>query len=102
MRPPATVVLLAGLFLASFAVPARAQLSVLETADLRLIYFSPSESYLAPHVARCFENSLRFQRRLFEYPPAEKVTVLLNDFADFGNASAGVTPKTTSSCRSHR
>jgi hypothetical protein len=93
MRPPATIVLLAGLFLGSFAVPARAQLSVLETADLRLIYFSPSESFLAPHVARCFENSLRFQRRLFEYPPAEKVTVLLNDFADFGNASAGVTPK---------
>jgi hypothetical protein len=44
-------------------------------------------------VARCFENSLRFQRRLFDFTPTEKVTVLLNDFADFGNASAGVIPK---------
>jgi len=93
MRLQATIVLLAGLHLASFALPAQAQLSVLETEDLRLIYFSPAESFLAPHVARCFENSMRFQRRLFEYPPSEKVTVLLNDFADFGNASAGVTPK---------
>ena len=93
MRPPATFVLTAGLLLALPASPARAQLSVLETSDLRLIYLSPSESFLAPHVARCFENSLRFQRRLFDYEPAEKVTVLLNDFADFGNASAGTVPK---------
>jgi hypothetical protein len=92
MRRPSALALLAGALIAAFAVPARAQLSVLETRDLELIYF-PGESFLAPHVARCFENSMRFQRRLFDYPPSEKVTVLLNDFADFGNASAGVIPK---------
>jgi len=69
--------------------PVHAQLSVLEPSDLRLLSLSPSESFLAPHVARCFLNSLRFQRRLFDYQPAEKVTLLLNDFADYGNASAG-------------
>ena len=32
---------------------------------------------------------MRFQRRLFGYDPREQVTVLLDDFADFGNAGAG-------------
>ena len=93
MRPPATLALTAGFLLLSLPAPARAELSVLETKDLRLIYFSPGQSFLAPHVARCFENALGLQRRLFEYPASEKVTVLLDDFADYGNASAGVTPK---------
>jgi hypothetical protein len=92
MRRPAGLALLTFLWLGPFVAPAAAQLAVLETRDLRLIYFKPSESFLAPHVGRCFENALGFQRKLFDYQPAGKVTVLLNDFADFGNASAGVTP----------
>ncbi len=92
MRRPAGLALLTCLWLGPLVPPAAAQLAVLETRDLRLIYFTPSESFLAPHVGRCFENALGFQRKLFDYRPSEKVTVLLNDFADFGNASAGVTP----------
>src|SRR5512136_812763 len=75
------------------AVPARAQLSTLETDQLRLVYFSPGQSYLAPHVARCFENSMGFHRRLLNYTPSEKVTVLLTDFGDVGNASATPVPR---------
>ncbi len=74
-------------------VPARSQFSVLETHDLRLIYLETSHGYLAPHVARCFENSLRFHRGLFGYDSHEKVTVFLNDFSDHGNAGAGVLPR---------
>jgi len=71
------------------AAPARAQgLSEIETEDLRLLYRDPSQAYLVPHAGRCFENSMRFQRWLFDYVPSEKVTVLLNDFSDVGNASA--------------
>ena len=93
MRAPAALVLLAILVWLLLPAPVGAELSVLETKDLQLIYFSPGQSFLAPHVARCFENSLRFQRRLFEYPASERITVLLDDFADYGNASAGVSPK---------
>src|SRR5205085_9404586 len=38
-------------------------------------------------------NSLAFQRRLFGLDPTEKVTVLLVDFSDAGNASATVVPR---------
>lgn len=68
-------------------------LTKLETEDLRLLYRDPSQSYLAPYSARCFENSMRFQRWLFDYVPSQKVTVLLNDYADSGNASTTGTPR---------
>jgi hypothetical protein len=75
------------------AVPAWAQFTSLETKELRLVYLDPTQSYLAPHVGRCFYNSLAFHRKLFEYTPSEKVTVLLTDFADFGNAGASSVPR---------
>jgi len=34
-----------------------------------------------------------FQRRLFDFKPVEKVTVLLKDLSDEGNASASSIPK---------
>ena len=68
-------------------------LDFLETADLRLLYFSPDESYLIPYVARSFENSMRSQRMIFDYEPYDKVTVLLTDFSDHGNAGAFPIPR---------
>jgi len=87
-------VVLAALLLAAAPVPGRGQnLSEIETDDLRLLYRDPSHTYLAPYTARCFENSMRFQRRLFDYLPSEKVTVLLTDYADAGNASTTTIPR---------
>lgn len=73
--------------------PARAQLATLETADIRLVYFNPGETYIVPHAVRTFLNSLRFQEQLFNFKPDEKVTVLLADFEDSGNAGATVVPR---------
>ena len=74
---------------ATFCTSAGAQgLRSFETSDLRLLYFGPSQTYLVPHAARSFENSLRSQRSIFDYNPFEKVTVLLKDFSDYGNAGA--------------
>lgn len=70
-----------------------AQLSSLETRDLSLVYLEPTQSFLTPQVGRSFENSLAFQRKLFDFSPSEKITVLLTDFADFGNASAESVPR---------
>ena len=75
------------------AAPAHAQLAAFQTAGLRLIYFNGTETYLVPHAARTFLNSLAFQRRIFGLDPKKPVTVLLVDFSDAGNASATVVPR---------
>jgi hypothetical protein len=74
-------------------VPAlHAQLRVVETPGLRLVYLE-NESFLVPHAVRTFLNSLAFQRRLFTFEPSERVTVLLTDFSDTGNAGATSVPR---------
>jgi len=87
-------ILLAAVFMAVFiGEPSRAQLSALETEHLRLIYFETITSYLAPHAARCFENSFKFHRRLWNYETDEKITVFMVDFTDYGNAGAKNVPE---------
>jgi hypothetical protein len=68
-------------------------LSVLETEDLRLFYIDPLQTYLVPHTARSFHNSLEFQKRIFNWVPYDDQTaVLLKDFSDYGNAAATASP----------
>lgn len=67
-------------------------MSRLETPDLQLLYFDPTETYLTPHVARSFENSMKFQTSTFHWTPWEPPTILLKDFADYGNAAARSSP----------
>jgi hypothetical protein len=64
----------------------------IESDDFRLLYLDPFQTYLTPHVARTFENSLEFQRRIFDWTPYEKSTLLLIDLSDYGNAGAGASP----------
>jgi hypothetical protein len=61
------------------------QMSFIETPELRLIYFDPL-GYLVPYAARTFTNALAWQRKTFDWRPSERTTVVLNDYADFGNA----------------
>jgi hypothetical protein len=67
-------------------------LDELDTDDLQLLYLDPFQTYLTPLVAKSFYNSLQFQKRVFEWTPSERTMVLMNDFADYGNASAGSAP----------
>ncbi len=76
-----------------WAAQAHAQLAAFEAAGLRLVYFNGTETYLVPHAARTFLNSLAFQRRIFGLDAKQPVTVLLVDFSDAGNASATVVPR---------
>ncbi len=71
---------------------AHAQLSVIETDSLRLLYFDPTETYLTPRVIQTFHNSLDKQKSILGYEPDEKITVLLTDFSDYGNAGATSVP----------
>jgi hypothetical protein len=68
------------------------EMDVVETDELRLLYFDPFQTYLVPHVVRNFHNSLAFQKRVFDWEPAEKSTVVLTDLSDYGNAGAGASP----------
>lgn len=89
------IVIAAALSAVTLAGPVTAQsvdLTELETEDLRLLYFDPQETYLTPHVARSFLNSLRFQEDVLGWVPWDKTTVLLKDFADYGNAAARAAP----------
>lgn len=70
-------------------------LNVLQTDTLRLLYQDPATTYLVPHAARSFENSLRGQQAIFGYRPSEPVTVLMLDFSDSGNAGAIPLPRNT-------
>ena len=73
--------------------PCRAQLHALETENLRLVYMSPTLDFIAPYTAKCFENSLRFHRKLWGYNPTEKANIILQDFSDYGNAGVWVNPR---------
>jgi hypothetical protein len=68
-------------------------LSYLETDDLRLVYLAPMQSNLAPYVAQCLENSIGYHEKLFHYTPSDKMSVVLWDSSDAGNASAGAVPR---------
>lgn len=90
--------LLAAAAVLAFAAPpspARAEIRVLETPHFRVVYFAPMLTYLAPYAARCFENSFRFHRGLFDYTPWDKVTIYLGDPTDYGNAGVSVNPRNT-------
>src|SRR5262249_12949934 len=72
-----------------------AQLTALETRDVSIVYLDPTQGFLAPQGARSAENALDFHRKLFDFQPSERITVLLTDFADFGNAAADSVPHDT-------
>jgi hypothetical protein len=92
-QPRTRLLALMLLALLSGARSASAQIEALETDRVRVIYLAPLQSYLAPYAAQCFENSLTFQQKLFDYHPTEKITVILTDFSDYGNAGAGAVPR---------
>ncbi|MBA4313679.1 MAG: hypothetical protein C0417_13735 [Chlorobiaceae bacterium] len=68
------------------------QFRTYESKNLRLIYYDHKHSYVIPHLRRCFENSFKFHSKLFDYTPTEKITVLFQDFDDYGYAGATALP----------
>ncbi|HXS08775.1 MAG TPA: hypothetical protein VN852_02215, partial [Candidatus Krumholzibacteria bacterium] len=81
-----TVSFLTSLLAASVLTSAHAGLDLqcLQTKTLRVIYYDPAHAYIIPHLARCFENSYGYYKRSLGYVPGEEVTILLQDFDDYG------------------
>lgn len=85
--------IIAHLMLLFFTPTLFGQIYKLETKNVSLIYLGKPAEYVVPHLARCFENSLAFERRLFDYKSKEKFTVFLEDFGDYLNAGATSVPR---------
>ena len=81
---------LAGLAL---CVKSEAGLKLLETENMRLVYFGGAPALLSPHLGRCFENSFRYHTKFWDYQPSEKITLVMLDASDYGNAGALATPR---------
>ena len=75
------------------ARPSEAQFTTTETTDVSIVHLQPTQTFIVPHVGRSFQNALAFHQKLFDFKPPEKITVLLTDFSDAGNASAEAVPR---------
>jgi len=83
----------AALFVFVFACAVQAQeLYSRRTRDLDLIYYDKAHEYLSYHLGRSFENSLGFDKKLFDYTPSEPVMVLMQDFGDYGHGGTSTVP----------
>ena len=81
------------LWLGLSSATAAAQLSSVETHELRLSTSTPFQTYLVPHVGALFHQLAQLRARAARLHPPEKFTVLLTDFSDSGNASATAVPR---------
>ncbi|HVS64084.1 MAG TPA: hypothetical protein VMT85_11350 [Thermoanaerobaculia bacterium] len=91
MRPRSALPALAILML-SVPGSVEAQLLAIDTPSLELVYPGEAFSYLVRHAAACSENALRFHRELYDYEPDERITILLEDFSDYGHGGANTVP----------
>ncbi len=95
MTGPAGRLLVCAVVLLAAAVAPAQGLKYVETDELRLLYFDPTETYLVPRIIQTYHDSLDRQKSILGYTPTDKTTILLTDFADSGNAGAGAVPANT-------
>ena len=79
-------------FLAASEASAQLEFRLFKTEDMLVVYLDEDNEYILPHLTNCFTNSLEFHKDLFGYTPSEPVTVLLQDFDDYGYAGASAMP----------
>src|SRR5713101_4541724 len=90
-RPAARAAAFLFLMVLSFAARAQ-ELQSRRTRDLDLVYYDKAHEYLSYHLARSFENSLAFDKKLFGYTPSEPVVILMQDFGDYGHGGTSTVP----------
>ena len=77
------------LILLSFGSSAQ---EVFQSKNAKIIHYDPRKSFIVPYAVRCFDNALDFHKRLFDYEPTGEITVVLEDFGDYGNANTSAAP----------
>jgi len=84
---------LAGLVL--FCAPvfaAHPRIFIQSSEHIEVLYYTPSHEYLVTHLIRSYETALNFERNQFHFTPSRKVSVLIEDFGDYGHGAAGTVP----------
>jgi hypothetical protein len=92
VRMSTALVFLSFLTFLLIPVQTNAQIHQLRTHDLRLLYLDDAHAYIVPHLARCFENAIGFHHAMFGYYPTEPVTILMEDFNDYGHGGTSSMP----------
>ncbi len=69
-----------------------AQLDMIQSDKMSLVTYNFGHKYVLPHAQRCFYNALKFHEALFDYQPTERISLLIQDFGDYGNAGATAVP----------
>jgi hypothetical protein len=85
-------IMLCAMLAGGFSAGAEPRLYSQETKHFRIVYYSPQHEYLVRLLIRSLENSEQFYQKKFAYEPMGKVTVLIQDFDDFGYGGAGTVP----------
>jgi hypothetical protein len=80
------------LFIFQVQSNAQVQLYKYKIGDFEFVYYGKDYSYLIPHAARSFINSMDFHKNFWNFKSEEVVTVFINDFGDFGNGGAVALP----------
>jgi hypothetical protein len=70
----------------------RPKLFIQSSEHIEVLYYSPAHEYLVTHLIRAYENALNFEHNLFHFTPSKRVSVLLDDFGDYGHGAAGTVP----------
>src|ERR1700685_1623170 len=91
-RYRAGLVLFLALLFAPVLLAAHPNIFMQTSAHVEVLYYSPAHEYLVTHLIRSYENALNFERNLFHYTPSQKLTLLLEDFGDYGHGAAGTVP----------
>ncbi len=92
MRRTAVLIVVALSCLVAREASAQLEFRLFETDDMLVVYMDEDNEYILPHLTNCFTNSFDFHKKLFDYTPSEPVTVLLQDFDDYGYAGASAMP----------
>ncbi|HWP82935.1 MAG TPA: hypothetical protein VNN76_09815 [Bacteroidota bacterium] len=86
---------LAGLFFfVTFPLPPLlAQLTFIDTKNIRTITLEKANEYIVPHSIRCFENAFSFYQKVYRYSPWDRQNLFVQDLRDYGNAAALTVPR---------
>lgn len=76
-----------------FSSTVAAQFKMVETKDLKLVYYDFGHEYLINHTIRSYTNALRYHERRFGYQKSDAITIIMEDFGDYGNAGASSVPR---------
>ncbi len=81
------------LWLLLVSTPSKAQFKMIETNDFKLVYYDFGHEYLINHTIRSYTNALRYHEKRFGYRRSDPVTIVMEDFGDYGNAGASSVPR---------